>query len=238
MARALFETENITGTINGLFALSGSGANLSAITSDLDGSMEFKLQDGAWQGIDVWQQIRTARAIYKREAPPEPRLPARTEFSNVDASGPVTDGVFTNDNLLVQMPFLRITGTGTVDLASLEMDYSVQARVLEQPELMSDVSDEELADFTEALIPIRIRGPLASPSFRPDIEAMFRQEVERAIEDKTEELKKDLLDRLIGGEEQDETADGSGEGADTGEQEEEQDVEDVLKDRLKDLFPR
>ena len=69
--------------------------------------------------------------------------------------------------------------------------------MLEKPEFMSNASDEELADFTEALIPIRIRGPLASPSFRPDIEAMFRAEVEQAIEEKTNELKDDLLNRLL-----------------------------------------
>lgn len=231
MARAMYDAENITGTINGSFELSGSGATLSAISGDLDGAMSFELMDGAWEGTDVWHQLRSARAIYKREAPPEPSLPLRTEFSSITATGVVADGVFTNDDLLAQMPFLRVTGAGAINLGAREVDYSVQARVLEKPEFMSDASDEELADFTEALIPIRIRGPLSSPSFRPDIEGMFRAEVEAAIEEKTDELKNDLLNRLLGGEEE-----AAGEGADT--EEEEKDIEGELKDRLKDLFQR
>ena len=232
MAKALYDADNITGTINGNFELSGSGATLSAIAADIDGNMAFELLDGAWEGTDVWHQLRSARALYKREAPPEPRNPPRTEFSSITATGVVTDGVFNNDDLLAQMPFLRVTGNGEIDLGLREIDYSVQARVLEKPEFMSDASDEELSDFTEALIPIRITGNLADPSFRPDIEAMFRAEVEAAIEEKTDELKEDLLNRLLGGDEDEGAA---GEGADT---EEPQDVEDELKDRLKDLFPR
>ena len=234
MALAMYEADNISGTINGSFVLAGAGASLSAISSDLDGNIGFELNDGAWEGTDVWHQLRSARALYKREPAPEPRVPVRTEFTSITVSGPVTDGVFQNDNLLAQMPYLRVTGAGMVNLASREIDYSVQARVLERPEFMNDASDDELADFTEALIPIRITGPLASPSFRPDIEAMFRAEVEKAIEEKTDELKEDLLNRLLDTDEEDSGA--AGEGADT--QEEEKDIEDELKDRLKDLFPR
>lgn len=234
MALAMYEADNISGTINGSFVLSGAGASLSAISTDLDGTIGFELNDGAWEGTDVWHQLRSARALYKREPAPEPRVPVRTEFTSITVSGPVTDGVFQNDNLLAQMPYLRVTGAGMVNLASREIDYSVQARVLERPEFMNDASDDELADFTEALIPIRITGPLASPSFRPDIEAMFRAEVEKAIEEKTDELKEDLLNRLLDTDEEDSGA--AGEGADT--QEEEKDIEDELKDRLKDLFPR
>ena len=234
MLASMYDVQNVTGTISAGFVLSGAGPTLSAIASDLDGSMRFELLDGEWQGIDVWQQLRTARALYKREAPPEPRLPARTEFSSITATGTVTDGVFTNDDLLAELPFVRITGGGEVNLGAGNMDYSVQARILREPEFMSDASDEEIADFTEALIPIRISGPLTSPSFRPDIEGLFRQEVEQAIEEKKDELKEELFNRLLGGEEEEQ---GAGDGADTGT-EEPKDLEDELKDRLKDLFPR
>lgn len=234
MLSAMYDVTDVTGTVNANMALTGAGQAMSAIAADLDGTMKFELLDGAWQGVDVWQQLRTARALYKREAPPEPRLPARTEFTAITASGVVTDGVFRNEDLVAQLPFLRVTGNGTVDLGTRELDYSVQARILETPEFMSTASEDELNDFTEALIPIRIRGPLASPSFRPDIEGMFRQEVERAIDNKKNELQNELMDRLLGGEREEEAA---GETADTAP-EEEKDLEDELKDRLRELFPR
>ena len=230
MLESMYGVTDVSGTVNANFVLAGSGLAMSDIASDLGGSMTFELADGAWQGVDVWQQLRSARALYKREEPPPPRLPARTEFTAITASGPVTNGVFNNDNLVAELPFLRVTGTGTVDLGANEVDYSVQARILETPEFMSNASEDELNDFTEALIPIRIRGPLASPSFRPDIEGLFRQEVERALEDTREELEAELLNQLLGG---DSDAEGSEEG-----QEEEKDLEDQLKDQLRNIFPR
>ena len=233
MAKTVFEADNISGTIEGNFALNGRGVTIADIRRDLNGTMAFELADGAVEGTDVWHQLRSARALYKREEAPEPSLPLRTQFSAIKATGTVTDGVFANDDLLIELPFLRITGNGTINLDSTEIEYSVQARVFEKPEFVSDVSEGEMADFTEALIPIRIRGTLASPKFSPDIEAMFRKEVEDALKEKTEELKKDLFDRLLGNDSAEESAteDGTDE-----EPKEEKKIEDQLKDSLKGLF--
>ena len=232
MLAALYDVENVTGTVNAGFELAGAGGTLSSLTSDLDGALRFDLSDGEWQGVDVWHQIRSARALFKREPAPAARTPARTEFTSITLSGPVADGVFQSDDLLAQLPFLRITGGGAVNLAERSIDYSVQARVLENPEFASVASEDELNDFTQALIPIRISGSLAEPSFRPDIEGIFRQEVERAIDEKKEELKEDLLNRLLGGDDADaETGDGEA-------PEEDPDLEDQLKDRLRDFLPR
>ncbi len=107
LALAMFDQENITGTINGSFRLGGSGADLAAIQRDLDGSISMELVDGAWEGTDVWHELRRARAFFRQETPPEPTLPARTRFSNVRATGPVTDGVFNNDDLVAELPFMR-----------------------------------------------------------------------------------------------------------------------------------
>ena len=56
LAKAMFDQENITGTIEGSFKLSGSGNNLSAIRRDLDGSMALRgLQRDVGQGSGVGQ---------------------------------------------------------------------------------------------------------------------------------------------------------------------------------------
>ena len=236
LALSMFEQDNITGTIEGNFKLSGSGRNLAAIRRDLRGTMAFSLADGTWEGTDVWYQLRSARALFKQEAPPEPRLPARTEFTAVRATGIVTGGVFSNDDLLAELPFLRLTGNGTVDLAEGQVDYSMQARVMEQPEFIDAANEAELADFSEAVIPLRISGPLASPSIRPDIEAMLRAEMKRAVEKHGEELKKRLIDELIGGGEQPASDQTGDEDADQAEPEQEKDPEDQLEDALKKLL--
>ncbi|MDH3434631.1 MAG: AsmA-like C-terminal region-containing protein, partial [Gammaproteobacteria bacterium] len=238
LAKAMFDQENITGSINGSFQLTGRGDELAAIQRSLNGSMSMELLDGAWEGTDIWYELRKARALYKKEAAPEPTLPARTEFSTVRATGPVTDGVFRNDDLLAELPFMRLTGKGSVDFAEARVDYRLTARVLERPEFAEGATEEELKEFTEAVIPLKISGPLADPSIKPDVEAMLKKEA-----------KKKLLERLLGGDdkaaqapaaeattEADASAAGPAEdGAAEAEPAEKKD-RDKLKDRLKDLL--
>jgi AsmA protein len=198
LAQAMFEQENITGTMNGSFRLSGRGESLAAIQRSLGGSMSMELIDGAWEGTDLWYELRRARALYKQEPAPEPELPARTQFSSVKATGPVTDGVFRNDDLFAQLPFMQLTGRGSVDFAAAKVDYRMTARILENPEFATDATAEELDEFTQAKIPLRITGSLADPTIAPDIGEMLKDEVKKKVE---EEIKDKLLKKLFGDDE-------------------------------------
>lgn len=237
LAQAMFKQDNITGTLNGAFVLSGRGNDMTAVQKSLAGNMTFELNDGAYEGTDIWYELRRARALLKGGAAPQPTLPPRTKFSSVSATGVVTDGVMRNDDLVAELPFMRLTGSGNVNLAAATIDYSLVARVLERPDALKGVTEEELADFTEAVIPMKITGSLTSPSVKPDIEKLLKKRVEKELKDR-------LFDRLLGGDKEEAPpaegeAPAEGEVPAEGEPEEvpeEQDVEDQLKDKLKDLF--
>ena len=234
LTRAMFEQENVTGTISGGFNLTGRGNDTAAIQRSLDGNMSFELKDGTYEGTDIWYELRRARALLKGSAAPEPQLPPRTKFSSVTATGVVKEGVMRNDDLFAELPFMRLNGRGDVDLAAATVDYDLTARVLERPESLQDVSEEELDDFTEAVIPLKITGPLSSPSVKPDVGKLLQKRVE-------EEVKDLLMDKLLGGSKEEPAAEeGAAEEPPVeGEpEEEEQDLEDELKDKLKGLFDR
>ncbi len=195
LAAAMFEQDNITGTIGGVFRLSGRGDDMGAIQRSLGGNMSIELLDGTYEGTDIWYELRRARARLKNEEPPEPELPARTKFSSVTATGVVRDGVMQNDDFFAELPFMQLRGRGSVDLAAATVDYGLTARILEKPESLSGVTQEELDDFTEAEIPLKITGSLESPSVRPDIEKLLRDRVEEEIEDKLKDKLKDIFGR-------------------------------------------
>ena len=189
LAQAMFAQDNITGEITGSFTLTGRGQDMDAVQRSLAGNMAFELSEGSYEGTDIWFELRRARALLKRETPPKPVLPARTRFSSVTATGVVKNGVMQNDDLFAELPFMQLKGSGSVDLAAATVNYGLTARVLERPESMSGMTEAELNDFTEAVIPLKITGPLTSPSVKPDVERLLRKRVE-------EELKGKLLDRL------------------------------------------
>ncbi|MGB5510211.1 MAG: AsmA family protein [Woeseiaceae bacterium] len=189
LAKAMFAQENITGAITGNFTLTGRGQDMDAVQRSLAGNMAFELSDGSYEGTDIWFELRRARALLKRESPPQPVLPARTKFSSVTATGVVKDGVMQNNDLFAELPFMQLRGSGSVDLAAATVDYGLTARVLKKPESMTGVTEAELNDFTEAVIPLKITGALTSPSVKPDVEGLVRARLE-------ESLKGKLLDKL------------------------------------------
>jgi len=195
LALAMFEQQNITGTINGNFQLSGRGNDLIEVRQSLGGNMRFELTDGTYEGTDVWYELRRARAALKKETPPEPVLPARTQFSSVTASGVVTEGIMRNDDFVAELPFMQLTGSGIVNIPDGTIDYGMTARVFSKPEALEEATAEEIDDFTKTVIPLKITGPLASPKVSPDVEALLRQRVEEEIKDKLEDKLKDLFKR-------------------------------------------
>lgn len=193
LAKALFEQDNITGEINGSFKLSGRGSDMGAIQRTLGGDISMELVNGAFEGTDIWYELRKARALIRQEEPPEPKLPARTEFGKVVLSGPVSDGVFNNDQLEAVLPFMQLTGGGKVNFVEATVDYNVNARVFEKPELIGDdVTEKELKDLSKIRIPITITGPIVSPSVKPDtqklVEEAAKKEVEKVLKDKLQDL--------------------------------------------------
>jgi AsmA protein len=196
LAKAMFDQENVSGTINGSFQLSGRGSDMAAIQSDLDGEIVMELLDGAWEGTDVWYELRRARALFRQEPEPEPTLPARTQFSRVSASGPVNNGVLTNDNLRADLPFMQITGNGSANFVEATVDYRLSARVSNKPELLGDdVTAKEMKDFTKTVIPLRVSGSLESPTIAPDFEKLLKEELKKEVEDKIKDKLEDLFKR-------------------------------------------
>ena len=195
LAKAMFDQDNITGSIAGNFRLNGSGNDMAEIQRTLGGTMSFELRDGTYEGTDIWYELRRARATLKQETPPEPVLPARTKFTSVTANGVVKNGVMRNDDLAAELPFMNLTGAGEVNIPEGTVDYALKARVLRKPEAMAGATPEEIEDFTKTVIPLKITGPLVSPKVRPDLESLLKQRVEEEVKEQLEEKLKDLFKR-------------------------------------------
>jgi AsmA protein len=192
LSQAMFEVERVTGLIQGAFDLNATGNTLGDMRRRLNGEMVFGLTDGAWEGVDVWHQIRTARAVVRqRERPPAPERP-RTEFTEVTGTAQVTDGIVDNRDLVALLPFMRLTGQGRINLVEGQLEYRLDAAFLDRPEL---TRDETMADLRGRRLPLRIDGPLTEPRIRPDFGALVTDEVRDEVRRRAEDL---LRDRLRG----------------------------------------
>jgi AsmA protein len=195
LGQDLLDAELISGTMNASLDLAAMGSNLGEIRRQLDGNVAFALTDGAWNGVDMWYELRRARASL--ESAPAPEAPAegeaRTAFSEVSTSGVLDNGVLTTRNLIADVGFMAVTGGGTLDLVADAMNFDLVAQFIDGPMLQSD---PEMADLAGDELPLKVSGSPTSPSILPDFAAMIRAEVEAAVEEEIQEEREQLQERL------------------------------------------
>jgi AsmA protein len=201
----LFDSRRLAGHGNASARLNASGRDTAAMLRTLAGEVAFDVQDGAVEGVDLWYEIRRARALLKGQGIPERSGPERTPFTTLRATGKVSQGVLANDDLAATTAYLKVRGHGTIDLAAATLDYRLEAEV---PRSVNALDREagDAADLAGLVIPVRVSGALADPKVRPDLEGLAKAEVKRQVEKKKEEVKekvkeqlKDKLRGLLGG---------------------------------------
>lgn len=194
----LFESKRVSGKGSANIKLAGAGRNTDDVMKTLDGTVDFKVADGALEGADLWYEIRRARALIKQEAAPERTGPERTPFSALTGSGVMKNGVLSNNDLNVAMQYLKVTGQGTVDIPKSALDYRLVAAILKVPREGADTT--QMQDMVDAEIPVKVTGSLSDPKVRPDLEGYLKGQAKERLEKEKgkveEKLKKKLGDKL------------------------------------------
>ncbi len=229
------EVDQLQGLLVARINAAGSGNNQAELLRNLQGDLSFDLVDGIYQGMDVWQEIRRARALLRREQPPAREGLKQTVINSLTVRGRLQDGVLRSQRMQAEIPFLRLTGDGSVDVLAQELDYRFKANVFETP---SFADGESYDDLTGLTIPVTISGAADDPKIGVDIAALATNVAVQKATDK-------LFDRLGLGKK--EPAPEAGEGGDTSQQavpdaeqqeQEPEDARDALRRGLGDLLKR
>jgi AsmA protein len=198
LMKAGFDTTRVAGKGNASAKLNATGNTDQAMFKTLAGKIDFDVKNGAITGLDLWYELRRAVALFKRqELPARPAGEPKTAFNALSGSALVDKGVLRNDDLLVDMSYIRAKGKGTLALESQAVDYRLVTEIYKLPE-----GDASVADLKAAEIPVTITGTLADMKVRPDVEGYLKsrvkKEVDKKLDEKKEELRKKLGDKLKG----------------------------------------
>jgi len=198
LLNALSGSRRIVGRADANLAVTGVGNTDAALFHSLTGKLDFTVKNGALDGIDLWYELSRAQALLKRETVPVRTGSERTPFKTLIATGTLDKGVMHNDDLRLETDYLKVRGRGTLDLDTQAIDYHV---IVEIDKLPPTGAGAGLADLKAAEIPVSMTGSLKSPQLRPDLEALaegkVRQELNKRLQGKQEELKKKLGDKLL-----------------------------------------
>ena len=169
---------NFSGSIAGQIDLNGQGNSWGELKKNLYGNLSFKMDNGRWNDNDIWYNLRLARSIYKRDETPLPSNHDVMLDFTINASGSIKNSIFFNDAFKMTMPFTEIDGAGTINLYNNEINYTIEAFFQPQLKEILNLSEAEYLDFSTDPVPIKIRNNSGDITFRPDIEKIFRDEVE------------------------------------------------------------
>ena len=190
----MLETKRISGRGNATIKAVGTGADSAASLRTLTGTLEFHVDNGALEGADLWYEIRRARALLKQQPIPARSGPERTPFIAFSATGRITNGVVSNEDLIAALQYLQVKGRGSADIAAGTLDYHLDVVVLDIPAEGGEGANGQ--DLVGLKLPVIISGTFAAPKVRPDLEALARARVQQEVDKRKGELEKKLKEQL------------------------------------------
>lgn len=161
--------ERLSGTANANAAITARGESQAALVAASQGQGGFQFTDGAIKGFNLGALVRNVESAF---LDPSARETQSTDFSALQGTFTLTDGIMKNDDLSLVSPLLRVAGTGTVDLPQRTVDYRIEPRAVASAE-----GQGGRQDVAGVMVPVVVTGPWDNLSYRPDLEGMLKQQL-------------------------------------------------------------
>lgn len=190
-------------------SISATGATVSQLKRSINGTARLALQDGAINGINLAATIRNAKAkIGMLQGQPAPQqgtasTQEKTDFTELNGSFKIANGVAHNDDLSAKTPLLRIGGNGDINLGEDRLDYTVKATVVST---LQGQGGPELQQLKGLTIPVKLSGPFNAIRWEIDfdnlvgdlVKGKVEAEVQKQVDTQKDRLEQQLKDQLKG----------------------------------------
>jgi AsmA protein len=189
LVRDLADSDILEGRGDVAADVTSQGNTVSALKKALNGTASLKLADGALKGIDIGGSIRGAQArlgALRGEQTQAADKSQKTDFSDLTATFKIVNGVARNNDLDMKSPLLRVGGEGEINIGTDSLNYLVKASIVGTSK---GQGGREVEDLRGVTVPVRVSGPLASPSYKLDF---GRAATDTAKQRLTDELQKRL----------------------------------------------
>jgi AsmA protein len=170
------------------------GATLSAMKKALSGNAHTVLRDGAIKGINIAQSLRTAKAkLGGGDVTQQASATDKTDFSELSASFKIANGVAHNEDLAAKSPFLRLGGSGDIDVGNSQLNYLLKAAVVSTS---AGQGGKEIDSLKGITVPVRVTGSFEKPAFKLELTNLVSDTAKTRIEEKKQETKTKVQEKL------------------------------------------
>ncbi|HIE40380.1 MAG TPA: AsmA family protein, partial [Thiomicrorhabdus sp.] len=200
---AVADLDKLGGTGSIDLNITTAGSNITHFKQNLNGTVSTNLTDGFIKGFNLAQSIREAQAKLSGKPIPANKEALQTDFSSFIAQASIKQGVITTQKLTAQAPFMRISGSGKINLPNESLNYLVRAKIVASDK---GQGGEELQSLNGLTLPIKLKGDYRNPKVSLDIsgllaektKAELEQKKEQVIEETKEKVEKQVKEQLDG----------------------------------------
>ncbi|MDN0077506.1 AsmA family protein [Crenobacter sp. SG2303] len=165
LLKDLFDFSRLEGRGSGTVNLRADGASFLALRNSLSGNVMMNLSEGALTGIDLVAALKNLPAELKESnASMAANASQKTTFSTLSASLALNNGVARNHDLKLASQLVNLSGGGKLDLVQNIVDYTLDVRA----------NPKEFARLQGVNVPLKITGPINSPVYALDFNAMVK----------------------------------------------------------------
>ena len=220
------EKDLLEGTGRVTADLDTAGRGLTEMKSRLKGNAAVQLRDGAVKGFNLAKSLRQAKSALsaRKDSAQRASQVEKTDFSEMNASFQIDQGVARSHDLDMKSPYLRLGGEGQVDIGKGRIDYTARTTVTDTSKGQDGA---DLAALKGLTIPVKLSGPFDAVDWNIQWSAVAAGALKNQLEGK-------LKDRLAGP---------AASGVSTHEQLQDkakeaakEKVKEQVKDKLKGLF--
>ena len=190
---AFADSDKLSGTGTMKANITTAGERVSEFKKNLNGTAYVDLKDGAIKGFNLAQSIREAQAKLSGKTLAKSDATPQTDFSSLVADVSIKKGVVKTNKLSAQAPFMRVNGSGTVNLPKESLNYLVKTKIVASDKGQGSADFKDLDGLT---IPVKLKGALTSPSISLDLESLVSQKAQAEIEKKKKAVVKDVQKKV------------------------------------------
>ncbi|MBI5612396.1 MAG: AsmA family protein, partial [Gammaproteobacteria bacterium] len=177
--------DKFSGKANLTAKLGGRGADAAEIKASLNGDAAIRIQDGKIEGLDLRKIVNETRALADqlrgKPVRATPQGSDQTEFNQLTATLQVANGIASNNDLLLDGPYLHATGRGTADLGRERLDYALKVTLTEDPTKKGVTA------------PLRVSGPFSALAYEVDWGVVLKEQAEKQLEKQLEKGLRKLI---------------------------------------------
>jgi AsmA protein len=204
LLRDVAQQDKLEGRGNVSLDVAGAGATVNTLKKSLAGTAKVNLKDGAIKGFNVAEILRKVKSLGgKSEEGAAADSQQKTDFTELNATFTIKNGVAHNQDLDVKSPLVRVGGAGDIDIGNSTINYTVKASVVASSKGQGGADLTQLSGLT---VPVQLNGPLDGVKYKVDYGAAASQlakskageKVKEAIDKNKDKVQDQVKDRLKG----------------------------------------